>query len=51
MVPLEQAKLMSREAAEPKQLELISGADHFWWGYETVLGEKVTAFFEEKLKS
>jgi alpha/beta superfamily hydrolase len=51
VVPLEQAKLMGREVAEPKQLELISGADHFWSGYETVLGEKVTAFFEKKIKS
>jgi hypothetical protein len=50
VVPLDQAKLISQEAAEPKQFELISGADHFWGGYETVLGEKVVAFFEEKLQ-
>jgi len=49
VVPLEQAQLMGKEAAEPKQFELISGADHIWWGFESVLAEKVTAFFEQKL--
>ncbi len=49
VVPLEQAQLMSREAAEPKQFELISGADHLWWGYESVLAEKVAAFFEDQI--
>ena len=46
VVPLEQAELMGREAAEPKQFELISGADHFWWGYEGVLKEKIGVFFK-----
>jgi alpha/beta superfamily hydrolase len=49
VVPLEQAKLMDREAAEPKQIELIAGADHLWWGYEEALAEKVADFFKEKL--
>jgi alpha/beta superfamily hydrolase len=49
IVPLEQAQLMNREAAEPKQFELISGADHLWWGYEAVLSEKVATFFKQKL--
>jgi len=30
---------------EPKECECIEGADHFWWGYETRLAAKVTAFF------
>lgn len=50
VVPLEQAQLMSKEAAEPKLLELVSGADHLWWGYEKVLGEKVATFFEDKFQ-
>ncbi|MCJ7514731.1 MAG: dienelactone hydrolase family protein [Dehalococcoidia bacterium] len=49
VVPLEQAQLMNREAAEPKQFELISGADHIWWGYEAVLAEKVANFFKRTL--
>jgi alpha/beta superfamily hydrolase len=51
VVPLDQAKLLNQEAAEPKQIELVDGADHFWLGYETVLAEKVAAFFENKIKS
>jgi uncharacterized protein len=51
VVPLEQAQLMNREAAEPKQSEVISGADHLWLGYESVLAEKVAGFFEDKLQS
>jgi alpha/beta superfamily hydrolase len=49
VLPLEQAQLMSREAAEPKQFELISGADHIWWGYESALAEKVAGFFKQML--
>ena len=49
VLPVEQARLMHREAAEPKQFELISGADHTWWGYEAVLEEKVAAFFKQTL--
>jgi alpha/beta superfamily hydrolase len=30
---------------EPKEYESIEGADHFWWGYESGLAAKVTAFF------
>jgi alpha/beta superfamily hydrolase len=51
VVPLEQSQLMNREAAEPKQFELISGADHLWWGYETALAEKVATFFEDKFQT
>lgn len=36
----------SNEAAEPKQLELIEGADHFWFGREGDVAEKVTDYFE-----
>jgi alpha/beta superfamily hydrolase len=51
VISLDQAKLMDQEAAEPKQFELISGADHFWSGYESVLGEKVAAFFTDELEN
>ena len=49
VVSLDQAKLMNQEAAEPKQFELISGADHFWLGYEAELVGRVTAFFSASL--
>jgi alpha/beta superfamily hydrolase len=49
VVPLEQAKHVDMDAAEPKQFELVSGADHLWWGYESVLADKVADFFKQKL--
>ncbi|HEX75612.1 MAG TPA: alpha/beta fold hydrolase [Dehalococcoidia bacterium] len=45
VVSLQKAELINREAAEPKQFELVSGADHFWWGYEVAMAEKIVAFF------
>ncbi len=34
---------------EPKECHTIEGADHFWWGYESILAAKVTAFFAKVL--
>ena len=34
-----------RNLPEPKEYENIEGADHFWWGYESSLAARVTAFF------
>jgi alpha/beta superfamily hydrolase len=34
---------------EPKEYESIEGADHFYWGYESSLAAKVTAFFTKVL--
>ena len=35
--------------AEPKECQTVEGADHFWWGYESHLAAKVTAFFVKAL--
>jgi alpha/beta superfamily hydrolase len=35
---------------DPKECHNIADADHFWWGYESELASKVTAFFAEVLK-
>ncbi len=35
---------------EPKECIMIDGADHFWWGYEADLADKVVSFFTEILK-
>jgi len=35
---------------DPKECDSIEGADHFWWGYESDLAAKVTAFFTNVLK-
>ena len=44
-VSSQKAEMIHHEAADPKQLELISGADHFWYGYETAMSEVAAAFF------
>ncbi|NWF57312.1 MAG: dienelactone hydrolase family protein [Syntrophaceae bacterium] len=36
---------------EPKELALFPGVDHFWWGKEEVMAEKVARFFEKYLKN
>ncbi|MFZ5596445.1 MAG: alpha/beta hydrolase [Bacillota bacterium] len=42
--------LESAEAmAEPKIIEIIPGADHFWWGKDDIMAEMVTDFFSESL--
>ena len=35
---------------QPKECHSIEGADHFWWGYESGLAAKVTAFFTKVLE-
>lgn len=45
VVPRHRAELIGQEAAEPKQFELISGVDHFWWGHEVAVARQVAAFF------
>ena len=44
-VPPAQVELLNRKLSGPKQFELISGADHFWWGYELIIAEKIADFF------
>ncbi|OGN95397.1 MAG: hypothetical protein A2Z77_03965 [Chloroflexi bacterium RBG_13_51_36] len=34
---------------EPKQCEIIEGADHSWWGYESRMAAEVTNFFVNAL--
>jgi alpha/beta superfamily hydrolase len=34
-----------KDIPEPKQYQVISGADHFWRGYEEEVAQKVTQFF------
>lgn len=50
IVPPQQAELFRSQAADPTQFELIDGADHFWWGYERVLADKVAAFFQDRFR-
>ena len=45
VIPPQQFQQYIKDIPEPKQCQLISGADHFWQGYEEEVGQKVTQFF------
>jgi len=49
LIPINQFLEFCQNLPEPKECESIEGADHFWWGYESSLAAKVTAFFTEVL--
>jgi len=50
-VDLEELRRRVAELPEPKELEIIPGADHFWWGYVEELSTKVADFFAAALVS
>ena len=49
LIPINQFLEFCQNLPEPKECEGIEGADHFWWGYESRLAAKVTAFFTKVL--
>ena len=51
LIPPENVYLLFREAAEPKQLEIIPGADHFLFGFETGIAATAANFILASLKS
>jgi len=40
-----------KDIPEPKQCQIISGADHFWGGFEGEVAQKVTQFFADGFSS
>jgi alpha/beta superfamily hydrolase len=42
---------LAEELPPPNDFELVSGADHFWGGYEDKVAARVTAFFANTFKS
>ena len=44
-IPQERFQQQVMGVAEPKQCPVVSGADHFWRGYEAEVAQKVTRFF------
>jgi alpha/beta superfamily hydrolase len=50
LIQPENVELLFREAAEPKQLELIPGADHFLFGHEIGIADTAANFFHTSLK-
>jgi hypothetical protein len=49
MVPADTVEGYYRDAAEPRKLEVIKGADHFWGGYENKLSDLAAPFFLDNL--
>jgi alpha/beta superfamily hydrolase len=49
LIPINQFLEFCQNLPELKECESIEGADHFWWGYESRLAAKVTAFFTKVL--
>ena len=45
LISVERFRQRIQDVAEPKQYQVVSGADHFWWGYREVVAEKVAGFF------
>ena len=43
--PAEQFRFLAKRYSEPKQVSVISGADHFFQGHESTLGEMAAEFF------
>jgi uncharacterized protein len=39
----------AQKLSEPKEYEIVRGADHFWWGFEPQLAAKVVPFFKRYL--
>lgn len=46
-IPVERFQSQVADAAEPKQHQIIPGADHSWWGYERELAQQVSRFFTD----
>ena len=41
---------LAEELPPPNDFELVSGADHFWGGYEDKVAARIAAFFVDALK-
>ena len=48
--PVDQFRFLCRRFADPRQSEIVSGADHFFRGSEPLLGEMTSEFFTTWLK-
>ena len=48
-ITLDELQRIAYELPEPKESEVISGADHFWRGYEEKVANKVADFFSRTL--
>ena len=51
VIPLQEVQEFAAELPEPKQYEIIPGADHFWWGYDREIARRVSTFFSAALST
>ena len=51
LVPASRIRQLAKEVSEPKDIEIIEGADHFWNGHEAGLAQSVAGHFLTGLKS
>ncbi len=49
LIPTDDFLKFCQKLAEPKECEIIEGADHFWWRYESRLADKIATFFARVL--
>jgi len=45
MLSLERFHQHTKDVPHSEQYQVVSGADHFWWGYEEEVAQKVSRFF------
>jgi len=45
VIPLERFQQRIKNVPDPKQYQVVSGADHFWQGYEEEVAQKIAQFF------
>lgn len=50
IIPQPQFHQHAEDISDPKQCQIIPGADHFWGGYEEEVAQKVTEFFADGFK-
>ena len=49
LIPTDDFLKFCQSLPEPKECEIVERADHFWWGYESHLADKMAAFFTKVL--
>ena len=47
MIAPEGLRELAAEIPEPKRFEIITGADHFWVGFEEEVAQKLSDFFAD----
>jgi alpha/beta superfamily hydrolase len=47
VIPQRQFRQQIEDIPEPKQYQVIAGADHFWVGFEEEVAQKVSGFFAD----